>query len=249
MPIEMDTRSYEPRYYRLWSVDKDMVSFTVVLKETDLYIRAKRNLHNKALAVVKKQRALLENYIKRHPGFVTAMEPSVAGDDAPLIVKTMVEASTKAGVGPMASVAGAIAEYTGRELINYSSEVIVENGGDIFLKTEKKRLIGIYVGATPYTGKIALEIIPEQTPVGICTSSGTIGHSTSYGNADAAIVISKSTALADAVATATGNMVNNDNDVQRAIEAARSIDGVTGVIIIKDDKMALWGDVKIVPVI
>jgi len=242
----MDTLSYEPRYYRLWSIDKDLVSFAVVLKETDLYIRARRNLHNKALAVVKKQRALLENYIKRHPGFVIAMEPFITGDDVPAIVKTMVEASTKVGVGPMASVAGTIAEYTGRELLNYSGEVIVENGGDIFLKTERKRLIGIYVGTTPYTGKIALEITPEQTPIGICTSSGTVGHSTSYGKADAAIVLSKSTALADAAATAIGNMVNSESDVNKAIEAAQAIDGVAGVIIIKDDTMALWGDVKIV---
>ena len=237
---------YEPRHYRLWTKEKDLVSFNVVLKETDLYIRAGRNLKKTALAAVSKYHAQLERYIARHPTFATALEPTSIDDDAPNIVKEMAEAAEKVGVGPMAAVAGAIAEYVGKELLEFSSEVIVENGGDIFLKNEKRRLVGIYVGETPYTGQVALEILPNESPIGVCTSSGTIGHSLSFGTADAAIVLSPSTALADAAATAICNVIKEESDVHRGIEFAKTIEGLKGVAIIKNDKMALWGRIRIV---
>ena len=237
---------YQPRHYRLLIKEKDLVPFNVVVQETDLYIRAGRNLQKKALQVVLKQRALLEGYIARHPEFATALKPLPVGDDAPHIVKEMAEAAEKVGVGPMAAVAGAIAEYVGKELLNFSPEVIVENGGDIFLKNMERRVVGIYAGKTPFTGKIALQIEPEDTPLGVCTSSGTVGHSLSFGRADAAIVLSPSTPLADAAATAVGNLVTEEDDIYRGIEFAKGIEGLKGVAIIKDDKMALWGEINLV---
>ncbi len=237
---------YQPRHYRLLIEEKDLVPFNVVVKETDLYIRAGRNLQKKALQVVLKQRALLEGYIERHPEFATTLEPFMIGDDAPHIVKEMAEAAEKVGVGPMAAVAGAVAEYVGKELLNFSPEVIVENGGDIFLKNLKRRVVGIYTGKAPFTGKIALQIEPEDTPLGVCTSSGTVGHSLSFGRADAAIVLSPSTPLADAAATAIGNLVTEEDDIYRGIEFAKGIEGLKGVVIIKDDKMALWGEINLV---
>jgi len=150
------------------------------------------------------------------------------------------------GVGPMAAVAGAIAEMVGRELLNFSSEVIVENGGDIFLCHKKMRHIGIYAGDSPLSGKLALEIEPEDTPLGVCTSSGTVGHSLSFGKADAAIVLSPSAALADAAATAVGNMVKTAEDMPRAIEFVREVEGLTGIAIIVGDKMAVWGKINLV---
>jgi ApbE superfamily uncharacterized protein (UPF0280 family) len=242
----MKEPGYKPRFYRFWSKDTDLVSFNVVVKETDLYIRARRNLRKKALDVVLKQRALLEGYIDRHPGFVTALVPFPVGVDAPQIVREMADASLKVGVGPMAAVAGAIAEAVGRELLNYSSEVIVENGGDIFLRHKKPRHIGIYAGDSPLSGKLALEIKPEDTPLGVCTSSGTVGHSLSFGKADAAIVLSPSAALADAAATAVGNLVKTTEDMPRAIEFVREVEGLMGIAIIVGDKMAVWGKINLV---
>ena len=131
----MKTPDYQPRYYRDWSKDRDLVSFNVVVKETDLYIRARRHLKDKAFEIIQRQRSLLENYISRHPGFMTALEPFPIGDDAPAIARAMAEAAEKVKVGPMAAVAGAFAEFVGQDLLKYSAEVIVENGGDIFLKT------------------------------------------------------------------------------------------------------------------
>jgi hypothetical protein len=237
----------EPRFYRHWIKGSDLVSFEVSVKQTDLYIRSPRNLRNKALHSVVKHRGALETYIERHPLFLTTLDPYQAEAEAPAIIKEMARVSQLTGVGPMAAVAGAIAEAVGTDLLAFSPEVIVENGGDIFLKVSKKRLVGIYAGQSAFTRKIALEIVPRETPLGICTSSGTVGHSLSLGGADAVIALSSSTALADAAATALGNMVKNADNIPEAIDKAQSIDGLGGAVVIVGDKMGVWGKVKIVP--
>ncbi len=236
---------YQPRTYRHQIKDKDLISFNVVVKETDLYIRASTNLKRKAVKLVLKYRNILEKYIEHYPPFLTSLEPIFIGGDAPNIVKEMAEATEKVGVGPMASVAGAIAEFVGNELLAFSPEIIVENGGDIFLKSLRKRTIGIYAGKSSLSGKIGLEVSEGDTPLGICTSSGTVGYSLSYGKADAAIVLSKSAILADAAATAMGNLIAQPDDISKGIEFAKGIDGLRGVVIIKGDNMGLWGEVKI----
>ena len=145
----------------------------------------------------------------------------------------------------MASVAGAIAEFVGNDLLDFSPEIIVENGGDIYLKSLKKRLIGIYAGESPLSGKVELEIDGQDTPLGVCTSSGTVGHSLSYGKADAVVVLSKSAALADAAATAIGNLIVQPEDIQSGIDFAKRVEGLKGLLIIKDDKVGFWGEIKI----
>lgn len=237
---------YEPRTYRHWVKSQDLVPFHVVVKETDLHIQALTDLKRKALKSVLKYRDMLERYIERHPSFLTSLQPLTVVDDAPRIVQSMSESADKVGVGPMASVAGAIAEFVGYDLLDFSPEIIVENGGDIFIKSAKQRLIGIYAGNSTLTGKIGLEINEGDTPVGICSSSGTVGHSLSYGKADAVIVLSRSATLADAAATAIGNLIINSIDIPAGIDFAKGIDGLLGVVIIKDDNMGLWGEVKII---
>ena len=236
---------YEPRSYRHWVKDEGLISFNVVVQETDLYVRASSNLRRKTNKLVLKYRSMLEGYIDHNPGFLTSLKPLAVGKDAPRIVTEMARAASKAGVGPMASVAGAIAEFVGNELLALSPEIIVENGGDIYLKSSKKRTIGIYAGQSPLTGKISLEINAEDTPLGICTSSGTVGHSLSFGQADAVIALSKSATLADAAATAIGNSIVQPDDIPRGIELAKDIEGLKGVLIIKDDKLGIWGEVRI----
>ena len=236
---------YQPRTYRHWVKDKDLVAFNVTVKETDLYIRATSDLKSQAHQLVLKYRKMLEEYIERHPSFLTSLEPVAVADDAPPLVTGMAEAAQKAGVGPMAAVAGAIAGSVGSELLAFSPEVIVENGGDIYLKSLSKRLIGIYAGKSPLTGRVGLEINGEDTPLGVCTSSGTVGHSLSYGQADAVIVLSQSTALADAAATAIGNRIHQPKDIPGGIEFARSIGGLKGVIIIQGEQVGVWGEVKL----
>jgi ApbE superfamily uncharacterized protein (UPF0280 family) len=236
---------YEPRTYRHWASDRDLVSFTVAVRQTDLFIRASRDLTDRALAATVACRAVLEDYIASHPHVAVSLEPLPVEESAPPLVKEMAEAARRAGVGPMAAVAGAIAERVGTELLASSEEVIVENGGDIFIRTLKERQIGVYAGESGLTGRLAFAVRPEDTPLGICTSSGTVGHSLSFGEADAVIAFSASTALADAAATAIANRVSTASDIPQALELARSIPGLKGVAIIKDDKMGIQGEVRL----
>ncbi len=236
---------YQKRFYRDWFSNTNLVFFDVCVYESDLMIGACKNMSDEALASVRKYRRQLKNYIDENPIFKDSLVPIDVKENAPLIVRIMGEAAKKADVGPMAAVAGAIAEMVGKELLFQSEEVIVENGGDIFLKTKTQRKVGIYAGESPLSGKIALTIDPEETPLGICTSSGTVGHSLSFGKADAAVIISKDTSLADAAATALGNKVRMPQDIKDAIEFAQKIEGIEGILVIIGDKMGAWGNIKL----
>ena len=247
---------YKARTYRNWVKASDLVSFEVIEKETDLYISAAKLLEPQARESILNYRAELEGYIKRNPAFFTSLSPlnteegssaALGVETSPEIARSMIRASSKAGVGPMAAVAGAMAEFVGRDLLKITDQVIVENGGDIFLKTDKKRTLGIYAGdKSPFTGKLALEIEPRKSGLGVCTSSGTTSHSLSFGSSDAALVVSEDTALADAVATGVGNILKSVNDIEKGIQFARSIEGVIGVLVILGDRMGSWGEIKLV---
>ncbi|MFC1913890.1 UPF0280 family protein [Chloroflexota bacterium] len=235
----------EPRTYRHWIESQELVAFHVTVKETDLYLRAMSNLARKAHRMVLKYRSMLEKYIEHHPTFLTSLEPLPIPENVPQIVVQMTEAAREASVGPMAAVAGAIAEFVGRELLEFSPEIIVENGGDIYLKSLKDRIIGIHAGRSPLTGKIGLEIAAQDTPIGICTSSGTVGHSLSFGKADAVVVLAQSAILADAAATAIGNVIVQSEDIGRGIELAKGIKNLKGIVIIKGESFGAWGEVKL----
>jgi ApbE superfamily uncharacterized protein (UPF0280 family) len=225
-----------------------LLSFEVKIKETNLLVRSPRDLEEEARKSLLKYREELEKYILEDPKFQTSFKPYLPKADAPSLVKEMAEASSRAGVGPMASVAGAIAECVGRDLLKWTSEIIVENGGDIFLQVLRKKRLGILAGDSSLSQKIALEVKPEETPLGICTSSGTVGHSLSFGKADAVVVTSFSTPLADALATAVGNRVKSVQDIQKGLDFVKEVQGVKGVIIVKNDKIGVWGDLKVVKV-
>jgi len=238
---------YEPRNYREWIQEKDLVSFHVLIKETDLHIRAVKDLQSEASASVNRHRQAIEGYIREHPLFLGALESCQVEEDAPHIIREMARAAKVAEVGPMAAVAGALAQEVAYDLLQKSPEVIVENGGDIFLKTLTQRKVGIFAGgSSPFTGKLVLEIQPEDMPLGVCTSSGTVGHSLSFGQADAVVVVAKSAYLADAVATAVGNRIRSVEDIDGEIQAGGDRYGIEGLLIIKDDRMGVWGNLKLV---
>jgi len=239
---------YKPRTYRRWVKPDGLVPFEIVESQTDLAISATKDLSPQARAAVLTYRQDLENYIKSDRNFFTSLEPLKVRPGAPGIVKMMANAASRAGVGPMAAVAGAIAELVGRELLKYSAEVIVENGGDIFMRVNRRTVMGVYAGsASPFTGKISLEISPSDgAGLGVCTSSGTVSHSLSFGKSDAVVIISKETALADAVATATGNVLKAPGDIEKGIDFAKSIYGVTGVLVMMKNEMGSWGEIKLI---
>lgn len=236
---------YEHRFYRNWVKSDDLLRFEVKVFETDLLISCDKMLKEEAEKVVYEHRKELLDYMDRNSSFKESFTPIEMDYTAPVIAKDMIRKSTIAGVGPTAGVAGAIAEYTGKALLERCSQVIVENGGDIFIKSDKDRRLSIYAGDSPLSGKINLRIDPNKTPLGICTSSGKVGHSISFGIADAATIIAHDAILADCVATKTGNLVKGPDDLKTAIEYAKSIDGIIGAMIIIGDKLAIWGEVEL----
>jgi ApbE superfamily uncharacterized protein (UPF0280 family) len=236
---------YEKRTYRNLVKTDDLIKFEVIVKETDLLVRAEKDLSRETRESVLKYRHQLETYIAMNPEFQKSLVPLKDDPDVPEIVQEMIRTSQLAQVGPMAAVAGAMAESVSKDLLKFSKEVIVENGGDIYLVTSRERIIGVYAGHSPLSLKIGIIIEPEETPIGVCTSSGTVGHSLSFGKADAVCILSKSAALADAAATAVGNLVRDKTDIQSGLERGREIEGVSGTLIMVGEKMGVWGNIKL----
>ncbi|HHV34911.1 MAG TPA: UPF0280 family protein [Syntrophomonadaceae bacterium] len=242
---------YRRRTYRKLVQGKGMVSFPVSLKESDLLISVDRGsfsseLENKALSLLTGIRSDLEQYIARDKEFQWTLIPHLLLPGAPRIARLMAAAARRAGVGPMAAVAGTVAEVMGRELLCTAEEVIVENGGDIYFKIQHKIKVGIFAGESPLSGKVGLRFSPRQTGCGVCTSSATVGPSLSFGCTDAAIVISHSAALADAAASTLGNLVHREEDITPALEKVCRIRGVLGAVVILGDKLGVMGDVELV---
>jgi ApbE superfamily uncharacterized protein (UPF0280 family) len=193
-------------------------------------------------AEILRLRKILELYIDRHPEFARSFKPIELLENAPEVAQQMAKAAKLVGVGPMAAVAGAMAQRACQAALdNGDSEAIVENGGDIYLKAAEPVLIALGTATVELANKIAFSINPNDTPISICSSSGKMGHSKSLGKCDLATVVAKDAALADAAATKAANMVKNLEDVDMALENINSIEGVEGLIIVKDDRIGLAG--------
>ncbi len=241
------TPEFQKRVYRNLLSSEDRVAFRVAVQETDLYVQASKPLEDITRELILKHRGYIEKYIEKHPEFLDTLKPWRVHGPAPIIICDMVSAGQKAGVGPMAAVAGAIAEHVGADLLKYTDEVVVENGGDIFLKTEDPVTMGIFAGTSPLSMRMGLCIKSKEKPVGVCTSSGTVGHSLSLGKADAICVVSDSCPLADAAATSIGNRLKSKDHIGTAIDFGKTIDGVNGIVVIVGEAVGIWGDLEVVP--
>ncbi|MDH3360573.1 MAG: UPF0280 family protein [Desulfobulbaceae bacterium] len=242
-----DPNSYQERTYRRRVKTGELISYEVQIRETDLHILCSHNLRDVTTNLVLQYRAQIEKYISNHPDFLTSLTPIPCQSLAPSIVKAMQQAATAADVGPMAAVAGAMAEFVGRGLLaEGATEVVVENGGDIFLHRQQECIIGIFAGTSPLSDKVGIRIAADRMPLGVCTSSGRIGHSLSLGQADAVTVIATDTCLADTAATRLGNEVKNSNDINHALAVAQTIAGLDGVVIIQDQRIGAWGNIELV---
>ena len=245
-PDRREPSSYQKRTYRNIVDPSGLIACRVTVRETDLQILAASDVSKTAGHLVVQYRAQLENYIYNHPVFLNALHPLEHDPLAPALVKSMLVAGNQAGVGPMAAVAGTVAEYVGRDLrAAGNNEIVIENGGDIFLARKQECLVGIFAGESPLSYKLGIKISDDCMPLGICTSSGTVGHSLSFGCADSVTVISPSTALADAAATRLGNELKDECDINYCLDVAREIKGIVGVIVIKNEKIGAWGEVEL----
>ncbi len=219
----------------------------VRLAETDIHILAPVSVADEALGFAVRARIEIEQYIKCNPDFINSFIPLALDVDAPEIICKMLVAGQAAGVGPMAAVAGAIAEFVGENLLERGcGQVIVENGGDLFIRRSKDCTVAVYAGESPLSGRVGIRLRAEQMSCGVCTSSASIGHSKSFGAADAAVVVAKSVSLADALATRLGNEVKDEpGAIEEALHVVKNIPGVIGALVIAGDKMGAWGDLQL----
>ena len=233
--------------------------FTSVHHESDLLIGITHHCYFPALESVCREEqlriySLLSEHIAKYPGFASSLDPLQVppGRDrlAPEL-ESMYHCSSASGTGPMSSVAGLFAENTGRSLrdaviqrfapdVAISCEVLVENGGDLYLRNVEKMVVVIHAGNVPLSGKLGLEIPPGEW--GICTSSGTLGHSFSRGKADALTIVSRNTPLADAWATALANQVKGKEDIPALLERVGEIDEILACVVIVDGELGIRGE-------
>jgi len=243
--------SYKKRKYRGLLEFGDLESCFIRVKDTDLHILADKDVTLWAQDLALQFRLQVETYITKNPQFAHSLIPLSGDDHAPPLVKEMLDAGQMSGVGPMAAVAGTIAEYVGRALIKKGCrEVMVENGGDIFLQRKKDCIVAIFAGESPLSNRVGIRLPAADMPLGVCTSSGTVGHSLSFGQADSVTVVAKSTALADAVATSLGNEVGaaggGDQGIKKCLEVGLQINGVLGVVVICAELIGAVGQVELI---
>ena len=189
------------------------------------------------------ERRLLEAYIAKYPEFQTAMTPLQVQSGAPISVHRMTAAAEITGLGPMASVAGTLAQMGAEAALRFgAAEAIVENGGDVFIASDSPITIGIYAGSSAVGDNLAFVLKPEDLPISLCSSSGTMGHSISLGQCDLVTVAAKEAALADSVATLVCNRILAVSDLEPVLNDAGSLPDVQGILAVKDDQIGLYGN-------
>ncbi len=222
-------------------------SFQVVVEESDIHVIAEHNLASPMLETLRGLRADIKAWQLLNPDFRSSLMPLPIPNNAPQVIKHMYEGASKAGVGPFAAVAGTIAHLLAQSYIDQSPNIIVENGGDIYLYSKYSRVVALLTD--PKGGpSLGLKLTKEDFPLALCASSATIGHSLSLGCGELAVVRSKNGALADAVATALGNRLKNSSSIEPAIEFAQGISGIDGVFIQCDDNIGIWGNMTLTQV-
>jgi ApbE superfamily uncharacterized protein (UPF0280 family) len=241
------TKLYQERFYRSLAAPEGLESFEVRIRESDLLVFAERRLEELAYRALAQARGEIERHIERQGEFARALEPCEVAEGAPGIVRAMADSGLVWSVGPMAAVAGAIAERVGRTLLGESGSVIVENGGDVFLSLPRRATLRLYAGeGSPFTDRIVFEVPESPRGLGVCTSSGTVGPSLSFGCADAVVTVADSCSEADAAATAIANRVKSPSDVAAVVRETSQSGRLRGVLVTGGDRLGLWGEIRIV---
>ncbi len=234
----------------------------IKIGETDILLKTDLREHELPKFVIK-QRFELKNYIRENPDFLTSFEPIIVGDDndeskdhlrrsissdPPLIVKLMARAGRKAEVGPMAAVAGTISQLSMSYMIeNGTKYVTVDNGGDVAIKTDQNIVVGLYAGESSLSGQLGFKIKYKKTPMGLCTSSGTVGHSISFGRSDSVTVFADEASIADALATSIANSALGEKDpdaVQNSLDRAEDFRKLMrGVLVVVGESAGTLGKI------
>ncbi|HRU06739.1 MAG TPA: UPF0280 family protein, partial [Candidatus Brocadiia bacterium] len=223
-----------------------LASFEVAVRETDLRVRAGRDLRGRARESVLRLRGDIERWAASRPEFLSSLAPLPIPVSCPAVVREMLAAGQAFDVGPMAAVAGAIAEGVGRDLLAFSAECIIENGGDLFVKLNRPARIGLFAGETsPFSRRLKVVVDGGGDGLGVAASSGVIGHSLSFGKADLVVAVARNAAMADAAATSICNRVREPDDVARVVASEREQGRLDGLVVILGSRIGLYGAIEL----
>lgn len=241
-------KEYVDRFYRSWCTKGEKLkSYEVKYRESDLFIKSEEDFSGLVLDMLSEIHEDIISYSLVDQKFLDALEYYETDIPKPHVVSIMFRAAKCFNVGPMAAVAGAVSQLIGEKLSKRSNTVIIENGGDLFIKSDSPIIVGVFAGESPFSGKIGINVDP--TPygyVGICTSSGTVGPSKSFGIADAVVILAKDAATADAGATALGNLVRKKTDIKKLLKDFVDKHDLLGGMIIRGKELSAFG-VELVP--
>ncbi|MFO7727031.1 MAG: UPF0280 family protein [Desulfonatronovibrio sp.] len=238
--------SHHRSYRNFCTADSDETAAQIVVEQSDLYIISKTDLKPHVLDRLNKIRRDIKGYIYLHPEFSHSLIPVEPDKNAPEIIRAMARASSLFGVGPMAAVAGAIAQDIAGHGSKFSPDILVENGGDIFMHSSKDRVVGLL----PHPDEpvsLGIKISRKETPCAVCSSSATIGHSLSLGQGDLVTVRARSGAVADAGATFLCNTLRSRKSLKRInqMQAELQQKGITGVLAQLDHELIVWGNMEL----
>ena len=242
IPGELDV---DKSVYRCSINKKEKYAWRVIYNYSDLLISCDKNIKDRIEKPLKKIYEFLMFCIKNHPSFLKSLSPIKVNYYFPGIIKKMCEKSSLFKVGPMAAVAGTVCEYIASELTGYCKNLIIENGGDLYIKSSSDLNVGVYLKNKYFKNKIVLKINSKDTPCGLCSSSGTFGHSLSLGKSDLSVVLASSPITADAAVTAIANRITDSKDIQRTINFYNKFKEIKGILIIIDDKIGIWGSFEL----
>lgn len=222
-------------------------SFQVVLEQTDLFVTAEADLREPMLDLVRSLRGELKNYMLMAPGYRESLVPVPVAQSAPAIAREMARAAALAHVGPMAAVAGTFAQFVADHFAQASPNLIVENGGDLYLHSTRERIVAL-LGDPASGARLGLKLARRDFPVSLCASSATIGPSLSLGQGELVVVRSKSGAFADAAATALANLIDTADDLDLVLARAQKMAplGLEGVFVQAGGKLGVWGKMELV---
>ncbi len=224
----------------------DLFSLHLVFKQSDIWLKTEGMPdRQQAEMYLKKAYQDIEGYIACDKGFLHALHPLKVSETAPDIIRDMSRYSEEADVGPMAGVAGAIAEYIGKRLSLRHRLVFCNNGGDIYYRSPMEELFFLAAPGSPLDNLIKICVPPAIEGKGLCTSSGTFGHSINMGRAYAVTILAKNACLADVLATAVSNRVRSHLDLEKVLKWCTEKKCIEGVVILVDDHLAAWGDIRL----
>ena len=221
-------------------------NWRILYKYSDILISCDKDVNLKLKKLIEEIYVILESHIRENPFFQKSLSPLKSKPGYPPIIKKMYEKTALFNVGPMAAVAGAVCDFLALGLNKYCRCLVIENGGDVFLKSDKDIDVGVYLKNKYFTDKIFLRIKTGDMPCGLCSSSGSFGHSLSLGKSDLVTVMAGSTISADGAATSVANNINSFKDISKTINYYKTTKDIKGILIVKDDKLGVWGKVELI---